>query len=267
MLVNGTLYNLEAVNTITEKHLKQLEQCDRMLMRNLFQCPVGTPLESFYIETSTQPIRFILQGRRLLYLWTMLQKPSTELARQVFDAQLNNPVKGDWVSVVKKDLSICEIELSMSEIASSSRSCFKSLVSRKMKEQTEKYLRKLQNDHKKTRNLIISEKIQPYLLSEELTSDDKVMLFKLRCEMLDFKGNYPNKYRHSRKGLICELCDDQLSQDLQTHVYMCPIYLSHHELGPQLRDSQYDDIFSHSTQVKAAKLWMQILEFRRLVLE
>ena len=86
-LINGTLYNMEGLHGVKNKHLDVIEECDKMFFRNIFECPQGTPLEAFFLETSTIPFRFILQGRRLMYLWTLLKKPKTELARQVYEAQ------------------------------------------------------------------------------------------------------------------------------------------------------------------------------------
>ena len=85
--INGTLYNMEGLHGVKNKHLDVIEECDKMFFRNIFECPQGTPLEAFFLETSTIPFRFILQGRRLMYLWTLLKKPKTELARQVYEAQ------------------------------------------------------------------------------------------------------------------------------------------------------------------------------------
>lgn len=69
-LINGTLYNMEGLHGVKNKHLDVIEECDKMFFRNIFECPQGTPLEAFFLETSTIPFRFILQGRRLMYLWT-----------------------------------------------------------------------------------------------------------------------------------------------------------------------------------------------------
>ena len=50
-LLNGILFNTEVLFSITEKHILQLEECDKYLMRSLFNAGMGTPIESFFIET------------------------------------------------------------------------------------------------------------------------------------------------------------------------------------------------------------------------
>jgi hypothetical protein len=60
-LINGILFNTEAMFSITDKHVDLLEDCDKYLMRSLFNAEIGTPIESLFIETSTIPLRFILK--------------------------------------------------------------------------------------------------------------------------------------------------------------------------------------------------------------
>ena len=103
-LINGTLYNMEALHGVKNYHLDIIEENDKIMFRNIFNTPQGTPLEAFFLETSTLPLRFILQGRRLMYLWTILKKPRTELAREVYEAQKLFKTKGSWVEQVAEDL-------------------------------------------------------------------------------------------------------------------------------------------------------------------
>ena len=70
-------------------------------MRSLFIFEMRTPIESFFIETSTVPLRCVLRGRRIMYYWTLLQKGQEELAKRVFIAMREFSVKSDWYSQVK----------------------------------------------------------------------------------------------------------------------------------------------------------------------
>ena len=101
LLVNGMLFNLEAIGNISSNNINILEDCDKKLMRRIFESEQGTPIESFYLETSAWPFRFILMGRQLMYYWTILNKPESELVRQVFNAQRDFPSKGSWIDEVQ----------------------------------------------------------------------------------------------------------------------------------------------------------------------
>ena len=98
------LCSSEALYGITNSHIEKLEQVDRLFFRRLFQVPNCTAIEAFYLETSSLPIRYILMGRRLIYLWDILQKNESELVRKVFNSQKVFYVKHDWAQQVKQDL-------------------------------------------------------------------------------------------------------------------------------------------------------------------
>ena len=101
LLVNGILFNLEAIGNISNNHLNILEDCDKKLMRRIFDSEQGTPIESFYLETSAWPFRFILMRRQLMYYWTILHKSESELVRKIFNAQRDFPSKGSWIDEVQ----------------------------------------------------------------------------------------------------------------------------------------------------------------------
>ena len=130
MLINGILYNTEALTSISSRHTDMLEECDKVFMRRLFSAEQGTPIESFFLET--WPLRFIIMGRKLMYYWTMLRKSDSELAKSVFNAQLEFPSKGDWISDTKDILNYCNIELSAEDIKKLSKQKFKLIVKEKL---------------------------------------------------------------------------------------------------------------------------------------
>ena len=262
-LINGTLYNMEGLHGVKNKHLDVIEECDKMFFRNIFECPQGTPLEAFFLETSTIPFRFILQGRRLMYLWTLLKKPKTELARQVYEAQKRFKTKDSWVEQVEEDLNSCEINLDDEEIQTLSQYQMSKLVKSKIREQADKYLLSLKDKHVKTEKLFPIPKVNEYLISEELSTVEKRLLFKLRISMIPLKGNFSNAHR----DIQCDLCNEDDSEENQTHLLQCSFLLNHPKLKSVIKTIKYDDIFENlQSQVKAVKVWKQILSVRKLEL-
>ena len=67
-------------------------------------------------------------GRRLLYLWDILQKNDSELVHKVFQSQKIFAVKNDWVLQIRSDLEECKINLSEHEISKMSKYSFKKLI-------------------------------------------------------------------------------------------------------------------------------------------
>ena len=127
-LVNGMLCSIEALHGLTNSHVEKLEKCDRYLLRKILDAPVCTPTESLYLELNVLPLRFIIIARRLLFYWTILNKPDTELVKQVLKAQQLMSVKNDWCLSVAMDLEYLDIDLKEEDIIKMKKSSFKSLV-------------------------------------------------------------------------------------------------------------------------------------------
>ena len=58
-----------------------------------------------YLETGSTPIKWILTQRRVNYLKHILTLEDSEIVKKVYIAQKENPTNGDFVQLVKKDLS------------------------------------------------------------------------------------------------------------------------------------------------------------------
>ena len=155
MFLNGILGSSEVLFGINKEHIETLEKCDRIYMRRVFDCPVTTPIESYYIETFTTPVRFVLMGRRLMYLWTLLQKSENELVKQVYNTQKMFPVKNDFVLVVREDLKACSIDMTDEQISSLKKEKFKALVNSKIQALSLEYLLGLQDKNTKSKNIKI----------------------------------------------------------------------------------------------------------------
>ena len=132
--------------------------------------PDCTAIEAFYLETSAVPIRFLLMGRRLLYLWDILQKSESELVKQVFISQKLFTVKNDWVLQVQSDLSECGIDLTENEISRMKRISYKKLICKKINLLSAQYLTGL-NEHLK-----YSQEMQPYPRNESLNIEGKRLI-------------------------------------------------------------------------------------------
>ena len=148
MLINGMLCSVETLYGLTNSHIEQLEQCDKMLMRRLFNSVSSTAVEAFYIETGMiLPLRFTIIARRLMYLWTILQKSDSELVKQVYEAQKLSPVKNDWSTQVEQDLKYCKIDFTEEEIKVMKKSKFKKIVQDSIKSIGTEYLLSLKAKH------------------------------------------------------------------------------------------------------------------------
>ena len=111
MLINSILCNSEVLYGLNKTHIESLEAVDTYLWRNVFSSMVSTSIESYFIETNTIPIRYIVMARRLMYYWTILQKEENELVRKLFETQRLLSNKNYWALQLKSDLDECNITL------------------------------------------------------------------------------------------------------------------------------------------------------------
>ena len=154
ILLSSMLCCSEVLYGVTKAHIEKLEQADRVFFRRLFEVPNCTTIESFYLETSTIPIRFLLMKKRLFYFWDILQKDENELVKKVFNSQKSFSVKNDWVLQVQSDLDECDVQLNDCEIATMKRSSFTKLINEKINLLSAQYLIGLREKHSKSDNLI-----------------------------------------------------------------------------------------------------------------
>ena len=255
-LVNSILCSIETVYGLTNAHIEQLEKCDRLLMRKVFNCVSSTAIEAYYLEANILPIRHVIIARRLMYYWSVLNKSESELVKQVLHTQQLSPVKNDWCLQVAADLKLCGIEHSEAEISSMSKYRFKNLVRTKVTELARQHLINLKQKHSKSVGLSEEfEKMQDYLISDNLSTEDKQMLFKFRTRTYPCKTNFRKLYE---PDLSCPIC---LEEDSPEHLLNCA---SH---GIDIGGLEYKDIFGNiKQQIKIITVLKKITVNRNLIL-
>ena len=103
-----------------------------------------------------------------------------------------------------------------------------------------------------------------YLATEELNTEEKRLLFKLRISMVQLRGNFSSA---NKDNLQCELCKDENSTETQIHLLQCSVIVNHPDLKEIVQSIKYDDIFENlPAQIKAVKVWKHILSVRKIEL-
>ena len=103
-----------------------------------------------------------------------------------------------------------------------------------------KWLNDVKERSKKIGNINYSEhRIQNYLLSEELSVQQKKLLTHLRCKMTKVRANYTKMY----ESKYCQLClqKGEIFEDSQDHILLCKSLFENGELDT---GTDYFDIFS-----------------------
>ena len=68
ILTNGMLTNCEIWYGITENEVSQLEEVDRLLLRQVMNVPISCPIEALYLELGCVPVSLVIKSRRVNYL-------------------------------------------------------------------------------------------------------------------------------------------------------------------------------------------------------
>ena len=127
-----------------------------------------------------------------------------ELVKRVFIAQKLSPCKDDWIHQLREDWAECNITLSEEEIKSMKIFTFRKLVNEKISELSVKSLKIKNNEEKsKSKNIWPSTDMKEYLRSNKLSTEEKQLLFSMRCRVNPLKWNYKSKYANNMSCSIC----------------------------------------------------------------
>ena len=103
-------------------------------------------------------------SRRLNFLHYLFNEGGTSLVRRFLQAQRECSGKGDWITMVAKDIRELEINLTLEEVEVVSKAGWKELVSKKVQKKAFEYLSELKTKHSKAKNIIHHKlQLQSYL--------------------------------------------------------------------------------------------------------
>ena len=250
-LINGILTNCDVWHGVTKTDVNQLEEIDKLLLRQIFNVPSSCPVEALYLELGCIPIGLVIKSRRLNYLHYLVSRKDDEMLKQFFLAQWNYPSpRGEWTEQTRLDLDEFEITDDLKWIKSKSKFAFKKLVKAKAKELT----LELNKRQGKMKNLYYADlEKQEYLTDKKITPQQAKAVFKYKTRMANFSDNF----RGGQPTKQCPLCKDESSLDTQQHSLVCKVTKQNVQI-----DVRYEEIFFSQIGAETAKTLENILKFR-----
>ena len=105
--------------------------------------------------------------------------------------------------------------------------------------------------------------LKEYLKTDLLTTEEKQVLFSLRCREYDVKTNYKNKYE---EDMTCRICREEESEEDELHTFFkCKILTHDIKIDPK---TQFNHVFgSLKEQVNVMKHIMLVTRKRNIILE
>ena len=141
ILRGSILYASECYYNLTENELRKIEKIEEQYMRKILQTRKTCPIAQMYLEYGQWPARFEIQKKRCLFLKYILNQDENSQIFQFFKLQLENPIKGDWVSQCLKDLADLKIHETLNEIKQIPRNKFKNILNRSIEINALEYLK------------------------------------------------------------------------------------------------------------------------------
>ena len=168
------------------------------------------------------------------------------MLKECFEAQDEDPTRGDWVTTVKADLEELDIKMSFRDIRNVSANSFKKIVKKQIRIKTLEYLQQCQQTHSKSKHVTYQKlEMEGYLKpGNDLTIQEKQFIFKARTLMLNVKMNF----KVGQTDLNCRHgCN---VPEIQRHILDCAAIgdncVTSHE-APQYSDIFGDEVDKIST--------------------
>ena len=236
-LISTLLFCSEVWTPLSLSDIRELEKIDNFSKRKLLKAQAKTPTISFHLELGTYKLRHIILKRRLMYFHGLINKDENNLLKKILQKQEQTPTKGDFLEQIKNDNDYLGIHYDTSELKVLCKEEFKQKIKKSIENVAFYEYIKEKNTMKKLSKLNYTKfQIQEYIMSKEITTKQKQIIFSIRTYTYKVKGNLPKQYQNNLK---CRGCNFKLES--QEHVFTeCPFMLR------RLKNDQYLSIFTES---------------------
>ena len=140
MIRGSILYAADMYYDLKEFQLRQIERIEEGYLRKVLNTTKGCPIVQLYLEVGHIPARFEIQKMRLLYLKYILEQNEDSILQKSLQLQFEHPNRGDWGSTCLSDLKELDINLSLEEIRTISKSKYTNILKDRMRQNALVYL-------------------------------------------------------------------------------------------------------------------------------
>ena len=98
--------------------------------------------------------------RRMLYFKTIVTRSDMELTRRVFNDQRDDPVKGDWVNILKEDFNFIGEEINEEDAKSTSKFEYKKKIKNMVRQKVFENLKQVKESHRLTSRQLCNYRLQ-----------------------------------------------------------------------------------------------------------
>ena len=136
-------------------------------------------------------LRHMLMVNRLMYHHHILSRGEEETIKKIYIKQREDPLKGDWFELLKRDFKFIGLEMDEKDIAMTPKNEYKIKINKLFKQAAFEFMIKLKNGLSKIENVIYETfSTQEYLKSKSFNSEERNLLYSLRSRSHPAKMNY-----------------------------------------------------------------------------
>ena len=200
----------------------------------------------------------------MIYLQTILRRPKGELIRKIYEAMKEDPLPGDWCTLIVSDFEKLNLRISDNLIEIMNEEDYKDLIKNKVREEAFKEFKDMQAGHEKGNELYHEDLKHPqsYMLTNKLNNSQVSLLFNMRVQCV--RGIKDNFHRQYNNNLKCDLCKNET--DNQSHILKCHVLKQHIQWNNE--EAKYEHIFGTlQEQISVTILLSELLEVKERLLE
>ena len=109
-LVSVLTYNVEVIHNLEKSDILALDKVDLQLLRKSMMVSSKSARCLILLELGLIPVEYIIKQKRINFLYHLLTSEDQSLAKSVFTKQAKQPMKGDFVKLVNKDMYECDLK-------------------------------------------------------------------------------------------------------------------------------------------------------------
>ena len=194
LLRSSILYSAETFFNVTEKELRDIEKIEEDFLRNLADTKLGCPISQLYLEFGIYPARFEIMKKTIMFYYYIINQQENSLIYQILKAQIDSPVKGDWVTSVHKYIEYLEVGLPYIDLGKIGKKKLNTILNSNINRKALIYLLEMRKSKGKEIEYHTIE-MAPYLKPNDhgLTISEKKELFSLRNRMINIPWNFKQK--------------------------------------------------------------------------
>ena len=216
MFLPTILFNSEAWSHLTAENVEKLQIEQLRYLKRIMSVPRSTSNSFVFLELGFLPIKYEIARRQLVFLHHILNLDKTDPVLLVYKELGKFTYEKNWANSIRQTLFDLDIFMSDEEIAPLSKSKWKGMVKRKVREKAFSFLSLEASKGSKTAS-IYYEKLAMQRYVTDLPPRAAQQIFRLRSRTVSCKANQKERFKND---LSCRSgCGTDLEN--QQHVVNC----------------------------------------------